>query len=331
MKKDNTPIIVRKQNRNSHQKHGGAWKVAFADFTLAMMAFFMVMWLMAITDKAEKGKIAHYMRTHSVLDGSPSLFEPGNSPFPVDLGGSPTIIDQDAPNRLEPENPTPGMSEYLNTPGESDTGLGPGKPLSSVADGNFDTPEELGLLLKHFQAVAQQYQAEDNMRVETVPAGLRVIITDDKNHQMFERGNSKMTPFFEDLFFNLGGMFKQISNKVIISGHTDSVNYKIPGYSNWELSSSRALQARWVLEAGGMPAERVEQVVSLSSTRLLNKAEPTGSENRRVELLILTPTAQEQLNELFGPQPDGQRAVAIENAAKKAQANQPVTRLSEMQ
>ncbi|MCH1929365.1 OmpA family protein [Shewanella sp. A25] len=332
MRKDNSTIIIRRQNRSSEQKHGGAWKVAFADFTLAMMAFFMVMWLMQITDEAERGRIAHYMRTHSIFDGSPSLFEPNNSPYPVDLGGSPSLLDHEAANRLPPDNPMSGMSEYPNVPnGKSNNQLGNGKSLSSVIDGNFNTPAELGMLLQHFQDIAEKLEAQQNVRVEVVPAGLRVIITDDNNHQMFVRGAKQMTPFFEDLFFSLGAVFKQVNNRLIISGHTDSANYKVVGYSNWELAAARALQARWVLEAGGMPSERVEQVISLSATKPLNVGDPLGSENRRVELLILTPSAQEQLDALFGPKADGSRAEAIENAAKAAEANQPVTRLSEMQ
>ncbi|WP_244859201.1 flagellar motor protein MotB [Shewanella dokdonensis] len=252
MNNGETQIVVRKQRRGDHGgKHGGAWKVAFADFTLAMMAFFMVMWLMQVSSKQERSQLAHYMRTHSVFDGSPNFFEPQNSPYPVDLGGSPSIIDSEAPNRLPPDNPMPGMSEYLSVPkGKLDPAAGQGKQLNSMIDGTFATAEELSLLLQNFQDIAEKKQAETNLLVEVIPSGLRVIIKDDRHHQMFPRGEVDMTPFFEDLLFSLGSVFQKVRNQVIISGHTDITSYSSSAYSNWELSAARALQARRLLEAG---------------------------------------------------------------------------------
>ncbi|MDF0535723.1 flagellar motor protein MotB [Shewanella sp. A32] len=330
---NNSPIVVRRQRRGAEKPHSGAWKVAFADFTLAMMAFFMVMWLMQVSSKQERSQLAHYMRTHSVFDGSPNFFDPQNSPYPVDLGGSPSIIDNEAPNRLPPDNPIPGMSEYLSVPkGKLEPAAGQGKHLNSLIDGTFATAEELSLLLQNFQDVAQQKQAQANILVDVVPSGLRVIIKDDRHHQMFRRGDVAMTPFFEDLLFSLGAIFKNVQNQVIISGHTDVTSYNSSVYSNWELSAARALQARRLLEAGGMPSERVEQVNAFASTRLLNKENQASSENRRVELLILTPKAEKQLNALFSSMsPATKAAPAVVDAANKAEANQPVTRISEMQ
>ncbi|KFZ38183.1 histidine kinase [Shewanella mangrovi] len=330
---NNDSVIVRRQNRrNEAPKHTGAWKVAFADFTLAMMSFFMVMWLMQVSSKDERVQTAHYMRTHSIFDGSPSFFDPENSPYPIDLGGTPSIIDHEAANRLPPDNPLPGMSEYLSVPqGKKDSALGRGDKLNSLIEGTAATPAELSALLQNFQQIAKQQLAEGNVLVEAVPSGLRVIIKDDKNHQMFPRGQEEMTPFFEDLLFCLGEVFKQIKNSVIISGHTDVTGYNNSNYSNWELSASRALKARQMLVAGGMPANRVEQVNGFGSTRLLNQQDQASSENRRVELLILTPKAEQQLNALFATKTVEETAPAVQQAAKDAQANQPVTRLSEMQ
>ncbi|WP_417763232.1 flagellar motor protein MotB [Shewanella sp.] len=326
-------VIIRRQNRRSvGQKHSGAWKVAFADFTLAMMAFFMVMWLMQVSSKEERAKTAHYMRTHSIFDGSPSFFEPENSPYPIDLGGTPSVIDQEVTNRLPPNNPVPGISEFLNIPkGEQDPVAGQGKKLTSMLEGEAATPAELSALLQNFQEIAKQQLAEGNLQVEAVPSGLRVIIKDNKEHQMFPRGQEEMTPFFEDLLFSLGSVFKQIHNSVIISGHTDVTPYSRSGYSNWELSSSRALKARQMLVAGGMPTDRVAQVNGFGSTRLLNTQDKNSSENRRVELLILTAEAERRLNALFATKTVEDTAPAVTQAAAEAKANQPVTRLSEMQ
>ena len=325
MKKD-SPIIIRRQTRrDDHTAHSGAWKVAFADFTLAMMAFFMVMWIMQVSSDKERAEIAHYMRTHSVFDGSPALFEPSNSPFPVDLGGSPSIIDHEASNRLPPDNPSPGISEYLNVPnGEESPQAGKGDKLNSLIEGTFSTPSELGMLFKVFEDVAKQQNAQSNIVVDVVPSGLRVIIRDDKEHQMFERGEVHMTPFFEDLLFSLAKVFKKVKNQLIISGHSDATSFKGANYSNWELSGDRALQARQVMVAGGMPEERVAQVAAFAANRLLNEENQGSSENRRVELLILTPDAKEKLDSLFSSSNENN---AVKQAAEEARDNQPVGRL----
>lgn len=331
MKTDST-IVIRRQSRSTESgSHGGAWKVAFADFTLAMMAFFMVLWIMEVSSVKERTKIAHYMRTHSIFDGSPSLFDPGNSPFPVDLGGSPSLIDHGASNRLPPDNPVPGMSEFLNVPdGEEFPNAGKGEKLNSLIDGTFSTPSELGMLLKVFEDVAKEQMAQSNIFVQVVPSGLRVVIRDDKEHQMFLRGQVQMTAFFEDLLYSLGKVFNKINNQLIISGHTDGTAFNGLNYSNWELSGERALQARQVLVAGGMPQERVAQVAAFSSNRLLNEADKGSSENRRVELLILTPEAKSQLDALFASSTQSP-SPAISSAAEQARENQAVTRIEASQ
>ena len=327
MSKPNEIIIKRGRRPSGDGKHGGAWKVAFADFTLAMMAFFMVLWIMAITNQDERKEIAHYMRTHSVFDGSPSFFEPGNSPFPVDLGGSPSIIDNQASNRLPPDNPQAGISEYLQVPeGDKDPLAGKGDKLNSMVDSEFAAPPELSLLLQSFKELSKEELLRNNILVEEVASGLRVIIRDDNSHQMFAPSQKTMSPFFEDLFLHLGGLFKNINNKIIISGHSDARAFSSSGYSNWELSGARAQQARKIMAAGGMPTDSVMQVNAFSSSRLLNKEDKNASENRRVELLILTHEAEDEISSLFS---DKNIDNPIKRSANAATANQPVLRLGQ--
>lgn len=325
MEKPNEIIIRKGRRKGNHGAHGGAWKVAFADFTLAMMAFFMVMWIMAITNESERVEIAHYMRTHSVFDGGPAIFEPQNSPFPVDLGGSPSVIKHLESGDVPPDSPKPGMSEFLQVPkGEIDPKAGNGDKLNSVIDSDFEASSELSLLLKSFQDLAKEDLLKNNLLVEEVPSGLRVIIRDDENHNMFERSKNIMAPFFEDLFLHLGGLFKNIDNKIIISGHSDASAFKDGSSRNWDLSGERAQQARKVMTTGGMPIKSVLQVNAFSSSRPLNKKDAFASENRRVELLILTKDAQDKLNELFS---DDNIENPVQKSAEAASANKPLLRL----
>jgi chemotaxis protein MotB len=322
---NSTPIIVKRGPRAvAKAKAGGAWKVAFADFTLAMMAFFMVLWILEVSNVKERTEIANYMRTHSIFDGSPHPFDPENSPFPVNLGGTPSVVDKNSANMLPPDNPLPGMAEYLQVPSGDERPLaGKGDKLNSLVDGQFDTPEQLSLLLQAFEQLAAEQMAQGHIQLDIVPSGLRVIIRDSKDRQMFVRGQIHMTPFFEDLLLSLGPVFVKVQNKLIISGHTDITAFSGSQYSNWELSGDRALQARQVLAAGGMPLQRVAQVAAFSATRPLNEADQGSSENRRIELLILTSAAEAELNQLFSPDNDNN---AVQQAAREAQRNQPVGR-----
>lgn len=325
-------IVIKRGRRHHKEKHGGAWKVAFADFTLAMMAFFMVLWILEVSNLKERSEIASYMRTHSIFDGSPNHFDPQNSPFPVDLGGTPSVVERDSANSVPPENPIPGMSEFLQVLGaEPDPNAGKGDRLNSLIDGQFETPEELALLLQAFNDLAAENNAESNLQVDVVPSGLRVIIRDNHENQMFKRGQIHMTPFFEDLLLSLGPIFKKIQNKIIISGHTDITSFSGTQYSNWELSGDRALQARQVLVAGGMPSDRIAQVAAFASTRLINEQDKTSSENRRIELLILTTKAQAELEQLFSPGNTTPSGPAVQQAAEAARHNQPVMRTDRLQ
>lgn len=324
------PVIFKRNSRRTIKgKTGGAWKVAFADFTLAMMAFFMVLWIMEVSSVKERAEIAHYMRTHSIFDGSPNPFKPENSPYPVDLGGSPSVIRQLDSSALPPDSPVPGMSDYLQIPaGDEAPQGGKGKALTSLLEGQYDTAAELNLLMQTLEQLARDQLADQHIQVDIVPSGLRVIIRDNEQQQMFRRGQIRMTPFFEDLLLSLAPVFQKVQNKLIISGHTDSTAFSGSQYSNWELSGDRALQARQVLSAGGMPGNRVAQVSAFSANRPLNTDNPQGSENRRIELLILTSDAFSELNKLFAS--SAEQSPAVADAAAEARRNQPVLRTNLM-
>lgn len=150
------------------------------------------------------------------------------------------------------------------------------------------------------------------------------MLQDDYKQNMFRRGGSTLTPFFEDLLLALAPVFERVENPMIISGHTDSTQYRqtFSSKSNWELSSSRANTARHTLVSGGMPEKRVLQVTGMSDRALLNHSEPSSSENRRIELFILTTPAAEVISTLFGQQPNNE----LEKAREKAKFNQPVFR-----
>ena len=158
--------------------------------------------------------------------------------------------------------------------------------------------QELAALLK---ALSVQLDAEANLEVQVVPQGLRILIKDDQQRFMFERGSARLNNDFEVLLTRLTGVIAEVDNKVIISGHTDAVPY--PGdarYNNWNLSGDRALRARNVMVGAGLPARTVLQVTAQADGMPLLPEAPEDGANRRIEILLLTIQAEGLYRELFG-------------------------------
>jgi Flagellar motor protein len=296
-------IISRQQRRDSSPKGGGAWKVAFADFTLAMMSLFLVLWILAVSNQEERSQVASRLRDYSILDNEANPFDIKNSPYPVDLGGNPSVLEEIAPEYSPDGQPKP--KSPADKSGKDELLEKPIKSYGSLIPGRYDDPKKMQALAGFIDSIAKKMQAENNLELQIVPQGLRILIRDDKERDMYARGSSRITPFFHHLLMALAPIFQRVENPLMISGHTDSTPFAGDNYSNWELSSDRAMMARRVLVSGGMPVERVSQVVGMADTMLDDKEDPKGSANRRIELLILTDKAQADLASLFDRQKPG--------------------------
>lgn len=310
MQKQEHVVFKRSKSESHDELHGGAWKVAFADFMIALMALFLVLWVMQVVDKEERKAIVAHLHSSSVFDksyGNP--FDTSQSISPIDLAA---------------ESSVPSRHDSNHTVTSFFRGDGDGPESDSLIPGNFDTQERLAVLAKVVEEMVRQINAQGNVNVTVTPQGLRIVLQDDYKQNMFHRGGAELTPFFEDLLLALAPVFKRVSNPLIISGHTDSTRFKkhFSNRSNWELSASRANAARQTLVSGGMPEERVLQVAGMSDRALINETEPDASENRRIELFVLTTPAAEVLETLFGQQSDSE----LLKAREKAQFNQPVIR-----
>ncbi|KRW55420.1 LafU [Aeromonas allosaccharophila] len=291
-------IVKRQQRRNSGPKGGGAWKVAFADFTLAMMAFFMVLWILAVSNQEEREVVASRLRDYSIMDSEANPFDIRNSPYPVDLGGNPSVMDElnpkfDQQGQLMPKHMDRTQSIFSD---------GPGGGYEKLLIGKLEGEAQMKQLASFIDHLAGQMQAKNNLEIQIVPQGLRILIRDDADREMYSRGSARISPFFRHMLMALAPIFQRIENRVMISGHTDSTPFSGDNYSNWELSSDRAMMARRVLLAGGMPHERVGQVVAMADTMLDDSQNPQGSRNRRIELLIMTTQAETNLEQLFSSQ-----------------------------
>ena len=275
-------IIIKRRSKKGHEdEHGGAWKVAFADFTLAMMALFMVLWI--IQPQMEMSNPSYgEMESNPLVDGGAGIFD-GTSTSPLELDGMPI-------------RPAPSEPERQRDERSSDAGETP-------EDGTrrYASSAELQALAALMQEVAGQVDALANLEVDVVPQGLRILIKDDQQRFMFQRGSAVLSPHFARLLGVLAGVLSKVENKLIISGHTDATPYRLQsGYNNWNLSGDRALRARNVLVDAGLPGGSVLQVTAQADVMPLRPDAPEDGANRRVEILLLTDSAEALYKELFG-------------------------------
>lgn len=310
MSKQEHVVIKRSKSKSHGDHHGGAWKVAFADFMIALMALFLVLWIMQVVDQDERRAIVTSLNDTSIFSSSfGNPFDSSSSLAPVDLDSSSSV-----PSRAESDHI---VTSFFN-------GNGEGPENDSLIPGTFETQEELELLAKVVKEKVKQAHAQNNVSVEITPQGLRIVLQDDYKQNMFQRGKADITPFFEDLLIAIAPLFKQVQNPLMISGHTDATQYRqrFSSRSNWELSTSRANVARQTLVAGGMPDDRVLQVTGMSDRAPINNDDPNASENRRIELFVMTKPTVEMLETLFGQSSDSDLNQAKADAAQ----NQPVVR-----
>ena len=246
-----------------------------------MMALFMVLWIiqpqMNLTNPA-----AGDQESNPLVDGGAGIFD-GTSTSPLELDGVPLLP--------EPDEPSPRQDETASRDGET--------PPAGTR--RYASTAELQALAALMQEVAGQVDALANLEVDVVPQGLRILIKDDQQRFMFQRGSAVLNPHFAKLLGVLAGVLGKVENKLIISGHTDATPYRLQsGYDNWNLSGDRALRARNVLVSAGLPARSVLQVTAQADVMPLRPEAPEDGANRRVEILLLTDSAETLYKELFG-------------------------------
>lgn len=275
--KHEATIVKRGGGKHAHDEHGGAWKVAFADFCLALMALFLVLWLIAAREQQNLKKIVRDATESGMLEG---------------LGRKPEIASE----------PSGSLIERFDLPmtGSSNSD-GPGAP--SAPRVAYETASDLAALSKALGELSAEAGLASNLATVVTPYGLRVMLHDTDKQGMFMRGSSLPTGRFARLLRKMGPLFAQMKNQMLIVGHTDASRFAGPdsgGYSNWALSTDRALSARAELLGGGMRAESVLQVVGMADRGPLDAKDPLAGVNRRIELLILTSAQSRAVSSMFG-------------------------------
>ncbi|WP_028492549.1 flagellar motor protein MotB [Thioalkalivibrio sp. ALE19] len=273
------PIIVKKKVvQGGH--HGGSWKVAFADFALAMMAFFLLLWLLAALEADERAALSEYFQNPSAFEGE--AMAPSQA-IGDGTGADPSIIDFE------------GLPDRLDAPPE---------PVPDDADDETlleRDRERLESLQEALEEAIDRSQAlepfKDQLLMDITPEGLRIQIIDAENRPMFATASARPLDHASGILRELAGLINEVPNRISITGHTDARPLQREDYTNWELSTDRANAARRELIAGGTEPEQIARVVGLSDTVPFDEDNPEAAVNRRITLIVLNQEAEEAMRE----------------------------------
>ncbi len=276
-----TVIVRRVKKVQGGGHHGGAWKVAYADFVTAMMAFFMVMWLVGALTTKQREAVSDYFKNPSPLVGTSPAPAPGmNGPG----GASNSMIKLGGTMEL----PRAPGSEFAQKAAAEQT----------AEERRAQEKQRLEALKQELEEAISKSQAlepfKDQLLLDITPEGLRIQIVDKQNRPMFDMGSARLMPYTQQILGELSRFINQVPNHISISGHTDITAYSTQiGYSNWELSADRANAARRALLEGGMDEAKVSRVIGLASSVLFDKTNPQNPINRRISIVVMTKEAED--------------------------------------
>jgi chemotaxis protein MotB len=287
------PIIIKKIKKGGHGHHGGSWKVAFADFATAMMAFFLLMWLMEATTEEQRGAISEYFNNPSDVQGASPV--PSPSPIQGPGGASTSMIKLGGGMELH-HDPAPPAPIAPPTPGVQTAT----RPDDDGAQEEKLDNERLANLMEALKKGIDERESlanfKDQILLDVTPEGVRIQIVDHERRSMFPLGSARLENFSSDIIKELAHIIGSVPNRISISGHTDMKAYVAVNYTNWELSADRANAARRALIAGGLPAEKIGRVVGLASSVLLEPSAPDSPINRRISIVVMNKRTEQAIS-----------------------------------
>ncbi|MDE2147676.1 MAG: flagellar motor protein MotB [Burkholderiales bacterium] len=294
------PIIIKRVKKGGHAAHGGAWKIAYADFVTAMMAFFLLMWLLGSTTEGDKKGIADYFSAPlkvAMLGGSGS----GDSSSVIRGGGQDLTRTTGQVKRGDVQARRDTINLHQLKAEQIRAEVARLQNLKGQVQARIDANPRLA-------GVRQQ------LRLEMTPDGLRIQILDADGKPMFASGSAVVEPAMREMLRDIGGVLATVPNRLTLEGHTDSMPYpgNDRGYSNWELSADRANASRRELLAGGLPDDQVLRVQGLAAANPFDPRDPAAPANRRISIVVMTHEAEARV---FSATPEPAGAQAPELAA----------------
>ncbi len=277
------PIIVKRIKKAAHGHHGGAWKIAYADFVTAMMAFFLLMWLLGSTTKAQREGIAEYFKAPlkiSMTGGSGA----GDASSVIKGGGTDLSRKQGQVEKTD----TPQKKKTINLE-------------AARAEQERLERQQLESLKEKLERMIENHaflkQFKKQLLIDITTEGLRIQIVDEKNRPMFNVGSAVMQPYAREILAEIAKVLNDVPNAISLSGHTDATPYSggERGYSNWELSADRANASRRELVAGGIAEGKILRVVGLASAVPFDKDDPYNPINRRISIIVMNKRTEQAI------------------------------------
>ncbi len=277
-----SPIIIKRIKKSGHAAHGGAWKIAYADFVTAMMAFFLLMWLLGSTTDGDKKGIQDYFQ----------------APLKVALGGGSGSGDSSHVIKGGGEDLSRTSGQVKRGEVEADRKSFNLQALKAEIDRAESTRlRDLQTRLEgELRNNPKLAPFSSQIKMDMTRDGLRIQIVDDQARPMFDSGSAMVKDYMRDVLHAIGAVLSQVPNRLTLEGHTDAFPFSggERGYSNWELSSDRANASRRELIAGGLTDARVMRVQGLASSQPFDRGDPTAPTNRRISIVVLNREAEER-------------------------------------
>jgi chemotaxis protein MotB len=305
MSDDSTrPIVIKRKKVVAGGAHGGAWKIAYADFVTAMMAFFLLMWLLGSTAKGDLQGIADFFQNPLKL-----AQQGGNG------SGDATSVLQGGGKDLTRQS---GQVKQGDVEAKRATSF------SKEAQAEFRRKEQERLealkadIEKMIEQSPQLAQFKKQMLLDITSEGLRIQIVDEQNRPMFDSSSADLKPYTRDILRQIGKALNGVTNRISLAGHTDAAQFSggERGFSNWELSANRANASRRELVVGGMDDSKVLRVVGLASTVLFDKNDPLNSVNRRISIVVLNQKTEKAILQEEGPESEVANEEAVPEGLK---------------
>lgn len=279
-------IVVKKIKKGGHGHHGGAWKIAYADFVTAMMAFFLLMWLLGSTSEGDLKGISDYFNSPlkvALMGGSGS----GTATSVINAGG--TDLSRSVGQIQRGRNDSDKSYKDTSQPSTNASKEAYEKAEAARLNELKQEIEQLidkSTLMKAFK---------NQIKLDITPEGLRIQIVDAQNRPMFDSGSAVLKDYMKDILKSLTKVLLEVPNSLTISGHTDSAPYAngAMGYSNWELSADRANSCRREMMHDGMPEAKVLRVVGLASSVPMDAKDPAAAVNRRIAIVVMNKRAED--------------------------------------
>ena len=286
------PIIIKRIKKGGHTAHGGAWKIAYADFVTAMMAFFLLMWLLGSTTEGDRKGISDYFASPMkvAMQGGSGA---GDSSHVVKGGGQDFTRTEGQVKRGETE----AERRTINL-----KALKAEQRRAEAARLDELKKKVEDVLASNPKLAAMSAQ----IRLDMTPDGLRIQIVDEQNRPMFDSGSAVVKPYMRDLLRQIAEVLSEVPNRLTMEGHTDAAAFagNRSGlvnlvYGNWELSSDRANASRRELVAGGLPDSRMLRVQGLAASSLLDRDDPLNPTNRRISIIVMNRDAEDRVLRTF--------------------------------